>query len=138
MNLKDPATRIRRLGTMCYSADGRVLGIEIERNDGATFEVTVDEDGARRLVELLLSLAKQAAKAPQAEPLDLKRWTGTPIDVDQASGLEVSTATHAVMALSFGRVSLGIRLPRLFLDQILQLEAPAARQADVGKKPKAN
>lgn len=137
MNLKDPAIRIRKLREMRYSADGATLGVEIERQDGAVFEVALREDDTRRFIELLLSLARQAAKAPQSSAVTLEQWAGNPIDVDKASVLDVSTPTHTVMALSFGSVNVGFRFPRLMLDSLVELEATAEKKA-ARKKPTAN
>ncbi len=138
MNLKDPALRIRKLKTMRYSADGETIGIAIERQDGEVFDVSFDLVETRRLLEHILLLTKEAAKAPKSKPTESKRWAGNPIDVEKASVLDASTPTHTVVALSFGRVSLGLRLPRLLLDSLIDLESPVARQRNTAKKRKPN
>jgi hypothetical protein len=90
------------------------------------------------LVELILLLAKDAARAPQVRLADSKKWAGNPIDVDKISILDASTVTHTVAAFSFGNLSLGLRIPRLMFDGLAQLESSPAMKGAAGKKPRAN
>lgn len=127
MDINDSSARLKSIKSMHYSASGEMLGLVLEKADGSIAPLAIREADLQRIIEMLLSLAKESARAPKAKARALKGWVGQPLDVDSVSLLNLGTETEAVLGLSFGRVTLAIKAPRLLWEQFMS-------DASVGKK----
>jgi hypothetical protein len=125
IDFKDPANRLTSVKSTHYNAAGDTIGLVIETADGAARPLVMSESDVQRLIEMLLSLAKEAANAPNVQPPKLKGWVGAPIEVDRVSLLNLTTPRHAVLGFGFGRLMLGIKTPKLILGRMIS-EAAAA------------
>jgi hypothetical protein len=125
IDFKDPGNRLKSVKSTHYNAAGDTFGLMVETADGAERPLVMSEGDAQRLIEVLLSLAKEAANAPNALPPKLKGWVGAPVEVDRISLLNLTTPTHAVLGFGFGRLMLGVKTPKLIIGKMIS-EAAAA------------